>query len=62
MLIEENMHIYVTEISKGDVFFENNNLLCYATSDIYWSDIFADTTKQKASFIHDTVRNAKPCK
>ncbi|XP_067930070.1 epidermal growth factor receptor-like isoform X2 [Watersipora subatra] len=52
----------LTEISNGDVFFENNNLLCYATTDIYWSDIFADSSRQRAYFIHDTVRNSQPCK
>lgn len=50
------------EISNGDVFFENNNLLCYAMSDVYWSDIFADGDRQRVSFIHDTVRNSQPCK
>jgi len=52
----------LAEISRGDVFFENNNLLCYATKDIYWNDIFANAGNQKLNIYHDVKSSPKPCK
>lgn len=48
------------EISKGDVFFENNNLLCYATANIYWADILASS--QQGIRIHNDVSRSRSCK
>ncbi|KAF6039827.1 Egfr [Bugula neritina] len=51
----------LTEISSGDVLFENNNLLCYATTNIYWFDILADVVLQHVRFNKDFVADVKPC-
>lgn len=53
----------VTEISKGDVLFESNNLLCFATTNIYWADIFANGNQQSVNMLRNNIiRNTHPCK
>ncbi|XP_067934321.1 epidermal growth factor receptor-like isoform X2 [Watersipora subatra] len=52
----------LAEISHGDVLFENNNLLCYATTDIYWPDLLVNGAQQRVSFETSIIsRSTEPC-
>lgn len=53
--------LIILEISKGDILFENNNLLCYATTNIYWPDILANGTLQHVRVSNDIISSMKPC-
>lgn len=54
----------LSEISNGNVLFENNNYLCYAATLVNWEDIFANPRQQTVHLYQDnghSVTTCSPC-